>query len=141
MRNVWLPNDLWHDRVFAKLSPEAKLLFLYLHINPSSNLAGTFHLSPGYFMVDMRKSIEQSKREMIEIEAAGLIRHCKKCDWVWLLRHLEFEPVSGEKQIKAYMKYARRIPQDCSFFEDFKRHTNAKVWKNRRNIEDLFKEG
>lgn len=140
MRNVWLPSDLWHDRLFSKLSSEAKLLFLYLHINPNSNLAGTFHLSHGYFQVDMRKSIDQAQRELIEIEAAGLIRHCKKCEWVWLLRHLEFEPVRGEKQVTAYMKYARRIPPECSFYDDFKRHTNENVWKNRMNFDAFFKE-
>lgn len=84
--------------------------------------------------------MEQAQQEFFEIEKAGLIRHCKAFDLVWLPRHLEFEPVRGEKQITAYMKYAEKLPPECSFYEDFKQHTNEKVWKNRRNFNSIFKE-
>lgn len=140
MRNVWLPSNLWHDHLFSKLSSGAKLIFLYLHIHPNSNLAGVFHLPPGYFLSDFGHSIDKAQREMIEIEKAGLIRHCKTFDLVWLTRHLEFEPVRGEKQVTAFMKYADKLPHECSFYEEFKRHTNEKVWKHRRNFNDFFKE-
>lgn len=131
MRNVWLPAWLFHDRAFQGLSNQAKLLFFYLHINPQSNLAGVFCLPSGYVKADLGRDFQELKGELLELHEAGLVTRCPSTDWVWLRRHLQFEPARGEKQIGGFMKIAAQVPSDCSWHADFKRHIHDNVWTTR----------
>lgn len=133
MRNVWLPSNLFHDPKFSSLSDQAKLLFMYLYVNPHSNLAGAFYLPEGYIRNDIDRSVAQLEKPIAELEGKGLVRYCKRTSWVWLNRHLDYEPIRGEKQIAGFAKLARYIPETCSFYEDFKRNFDENAWQKRRN--------
>jgi len=130
MRNVWLPAGLFHDRAFRGLTHNSKVLFFYLHINPLSNLAGVFHLPDGYMKSDMKiRDTDELTTEFEELQQAGFVERCVVTGWVWLRRHLEFEPVRGEKQVAGFMKIAAHVPADCCWHDDFKQHIHKNIWK------------
>lgn len=99
MRYTPIRSDIWIDEEVEQLSPEGKLLYVYLLTNPYSNLAGYYQIIPRHIASDLK--IEEEKILPILLDQKKLWKYDPDTRQILIPSYLKYNKVGGEKQIKA----------------------------------------
>jgi hypothetical protein len=111
----------WSSDTIRQLSDDGRLLALYLVTSPHSTIAGVFRLPDGYVCEDMKWTPERVAKAFAELLSNGFANRCETTKWVWVAKHLEWNPPENPNQRKSAAKVAVSVPPDCSWKREFMR--------------------
>lgn len=114
-------STFWSSATIAKLSDDGRMLALYLMTSPHSTIAGVFRLPDGYVCEDLRWSSERVSEGFRELFANGFANRCETTKWVWICKHLDWNPPENPNQRKSAAKVASAVPAECGWKLDFMR--------------------
>lgn len=109
----------WSSKTIGSLDDDGRLLALYLMTSPHTTITGAFRLPDGYVCEDMRWSAERVSKGFMQLLANGFANRCETTKWVWICKHLEWNPPENPNQRKSARKLADAIPDDCTWKIDF----------------------
>lgn len=95
------------------------MLALYLLTSPHSTLAGIFRLPDGYACEDLGWDVERVAKGFVELSRNGFCKRCETTKWVWIVKHLIWNPPENPNQRKAAAKLATTIPDECCWKQAF----------------------
>lgn len=113
-------STFWSSPTTAGLSPNAKMLALYLMTCTHSTIAGVFRLPDGYVAEDIGWSPGDVLEAFRELSAAGFAKRCESTKWVWVVNHLKWNKPENPNQRKAAAKMALAVPTGCAWASEFK---------------------
>jgi hypothetical protein len=111
----------WESEDIRGLSDAGRLLALYLMTSPHGTIAGVFRLPDGYVCEDMKWTPEMVSLAFAELLGKGFANRCETTKWVWVTKHLEWNPPENPNQRKSAAKVAQSVPNECSWKLDFMR--------------------
>jgi hypothetical protein len=114
-------SSFWTSSTTRSMSEDARLLALYLLTSPHNTIAGVFRLPDGYVCEDMQWAAERVVEGFRELFDKGFANRCGTTKWVWICKHLGWNPPENPNQRKAAAKQADQIPEDCAWRPDFMR--------------------
>ena len=120
-----IPTALWSRPDIQALSPQAKLLAVYLLTNSHSNLIGAYRLPDAYIQEDLRLPLVIVRKALTELTTAGFACLCAVTAWIWVKPQLGLDPPDNGNVWKHARKRAAEVPDDCSWKSDFQRHFEA----------------
>ncbi len=89
-------NSFWTDPDVKALSPETKLLFLYLITNPHGHISGLYHLPLEYAVMDTGLSMEQVRRGIDTLSMGHRAYFDPSTDMVLVARMLKYQGRGGK---------------------------------------------
>ena len=95
------------------MSDDGKLLALYLMTCSHNTIAGVFRLPDGYIAEDMGWDSKRVSEGFVELFRNGFAERCPDTKWVWIVKHLEWNPPENPNQWKATVKVFKTVPNDC----------------------------
>ena len=115
MASYWRPVDsrAWGDRRFKMLSPDGKLVFLYLLTCPASDIPGLVPRGPAAIAEDTgleRETVLETFREMVFGDAALALLDAT-AGLVLLPNALSYRPPDNPNVLKGWLKEFDRIPE------------------------------
>lgn len=105
----------WSSPTIAPLTDTGRLLALYLMTCSHNTIAGVFRLPDGYISEDMGWNTQRVAEGFGELSPNGFANRCEATKWVWIVKHLEWNPPENPNQWKAAAKVWNTIPQGCSW--------------------------
>jgi hypothetical protein len=114
-------STFWSSQTTGPLSDDGKMLALYLMTCSHSTIAGVFRLPDGYVSEDLGWAPERVAKGFAELFAKGFANRCETTKWVWILKHLEWNPPENPNQRKAASKVACSVPDECGWKQAFMR--------------------
>jgi hypothetical protein len=111
----------WESDDIRSLSDDGRLLALYLMTCTHGTIAGVFRLPDGYVCEDTKWGPERVSAALSELLAKGFANRCETTKWVWVTKHLEWNPPENPNQRKAAVKVALSIPDSCVWKQAFMR--------------------
>lgn len=111
----------WESEDIRSLSNDGRMMALYLMTCPHGTIAGVFRLPDGYACEDLQWSAEKVAETLSELLAKGFANRCATTKWVWVRKHLEWNPPENPNQRKSAVKVALSIPAECAWKQDFMR--------------------
>jgi hypothetical protein len=109
----------WSSPTTSSLSDNGKLLALYLMTCAHSTIAGVFRLPDGYVAEDLNWGLETVKQGFQELHAKGFATRCEATKWVWVTKHLEWNPPENPNQRTSVRKLSFSVPEQCTWRLDF----------------------
>jgi hypothetical protein len=109
----------WSSPTTGSLSDDGKLLALYLMTCSHNTIAGMFRLPDGYIAEDIKWSPERVAKGFDELLANGFANRCPLTKWVWICKHLEWNPPDNPNQRKAADKIVAGVPKNCAWLSVF----------------------
>jgi hypothetical protein len=125
--------SFWTSANIRDLSEDGRLFALYLLTCPHGTIAGVFRLPDGYVCEDLKWSSERVNETLAELFSNGFATRCNATKWIFVIKHLEWNPPENPNQKKAALKMVDQIPDSCSWKVDF-------IEKNR-DLFNLWKSG
>lgn len=113
--------SFWASANIRSMSEDGRHLALYLLTCPHGTIAGTFRLPDGYVCEDLQWSSERVSKGFAELFANGFANRCETTKWVWVVKHLEWNPPENPNQRKSAAKVVGQIPDSCGWKADFMR--------------------
>jgi len=107
--------SFWSSDTIRALSDDGRMLALYLMTSPHTTLTGTFRLPDGYASEDLGWTPARVAKGFGELFANGFANRCETTKWVWIIKHLDWNPPENPNQRKAAAKMAGTIPSQCSW--------------------------
>lgn len=114
-------SKFWSSDTIASLSDDGRLLALYLMTSPHTTIAGVFRLPDGYVCEDMKWTPERVAQAFLELLSKGFANRCETTKWVWIVKHLEWNPPENPNQRKSAMKVAQGVPPETCWQPEFMR--------------------
>lgn len=115
-------SSFWSSPTIRPLSEDGRLLALYLLTSAHSTIAGVFRIPDGYASEDLPGwTVERVREGFRELLAKGFANRCETTKWVWIVKHLKWNPPDNPNQRKAAAKVAAGIPDECSWKPEFMR--------------------
>jgi hypothetical protein len=111
----------WSSDTIRGLTDDGRLLAMYLMTSPHSTIAGVFRLPDGYVCEDMQWTPERVAQGFAELFAKGFGNRCETSKWVWVTKHLEWNPPENPNQRKSAAKVALSVPDECAWKQEFMR--------------------
>ena len=115
--------SFWSSQTIRGMGEDARTLALYLMTSPHTTIAGVFRLPDGYACEDLGWSSERVCEGFRELFAKGFANRCETTKWVWIRKHIDWNPPENPNQRKAAAKCAEQIPDECSwkhcFYEEY----------------------
>lgn len=111
--------SVWSSPTIRALSDDGKMLAFYLMTSPHSTIAGVFRLPDGYVCEDIKWAPERVSVAFAELLQQGFANRCETTKWVWVNKHLEWNPPENPNQRKSAAKVALGVPADCCWKQDF----------------------
>lgn len=105
----------WTSPTTRDLSDDAKMLALYLLTSPHTTAIGAFRLPDGYVCEDLHWSSERVSKGFAELLAKGFANRCETTQWVWIRKHLDWNPPENPNQRKSAAKLAAQVPDECEW--------------------------
>lgn len=102
---------VWYDEDFRALSPDGKLLFFYMVVNPHGNLAGIFVLPMGYAQEDMNWDIDRLMTAWRQIEDRGMIIYEPKTKILLVRNFLKYNPFENQNTVISAVKHVSALPE------------------------------
>lgn len=112
-------STFWSSKTVSNLSDDGKLLALYLMTCTHSTIAGVFRLPDGYVAEDIGWSPERVSKGFQELSRNGFATRCGSTKWVWVIKHLDWNPPENPNQRKAAAKVAASVPSECEWKAQF----------------------
>jgi hypothetical protein len=119
---AYVYTTFWSSPTIVELRDDAKLLALYLLTCQHCTSAGVFRLPVGYASADLGWSQERVREGLKELSENGFVTVCQTTHWVWIRKHLDWNPPENPNQVKAITRVALTVPKECSWLPDFSRH-------------------
>lgn len=113
--------SFWTSETIRSMSEDARSLAIYLLTCPHNTIAGVFRLPDGYICDDMQWTSERVANAFAETVAKGFANRCETTKWVWINKHLEWNPPENPNQRKSAAKIATSVPDQCGWKADFMR--------------------
>lgn len=113
--------SVWSSPTIRALSDDGKMLAFYLMTSPHSTIAGVFRLPDGYVCEDIKWEPARVSAAFAELLLQGFANRCETTKWVWINKHLEWNPPENPNQRKSAAKVALGVPDDCRWKQDFMR--------------------
>jgi hypothetical protein len=114
-------SKFWSSADIRALTDTGRLLAIYLMTSPHSTIAGVFRLPDGYVCEDMQWTPERVAQGFAELLSKGFANRCDTTKWVWVIKHLDWNPPENPNQRKSAMKVALGVADDCCWKLDFMR--------------------
>jgi hypothetical protein len=114
-------STFWSSATTAGMTDDGKLLALYLMTCSHSTIAGVFRLPDGYVSEDLVWPIERVQQSFSELLSKGFANRCETTKWVWIVKHLEWNPPENPNQRKSATKIALSIPRETCWIDEFMR--------------------
>lgn len=111
--------SFWTSPNIRSLSDDGRSLALYLLTCQHGTIAGVFRLPDGYICEDMQWEKERVSETLLELSRNGFATRCEVTKWVWVHKHLEWNPPENPNQRKAAAKVACQVPNSCTWRVDF----------------------
>ena len=108
-------SSFWSSGAIGSLSDDGKMLALYLMTSSHTTISGVFRLPDGYACEDLEWSAERLAKGFDELFRNGFANRCETTKWVWIVKHLEWNPPENPNQRKAAVKVVRSIPDECGW--------------------------
>lgn len=112
---------VWSSPTIRALSDDGRMLAFYLMTSPHSTIAGVFRLPDGYVCEDIGWEAGRVAKAFSELLANGFANRCETTKWVWVNKHLDWNPPENPNQRKSAAKVAQGVPDDCCWKLDFMR--------------------
>ena len=113
--------QFWASPSIKGLQDDAKMMALYLLTSQHGTIAGIFRLPDGYAMEDLGWGREKVAAVMQTLREEGFAERCDETKWVWINKHLEWNPPENPNQWKAVNKLAASVPDGCKWKKGFER--------------------
>lgn len=113
--------SLWSSDTFRSMTEDGRALTLYLLSSPHGTIAGVFRLPDGYVCEDMQWDSERVSKGFAELFQKGFANRCETTKWVWVCKHLEWNPPENPNQRKSAQKIVDQVPSECGWKLDFMR--------------------
>ena len=113
--------SFWSSATTRAMTEDARTLALYLITSPHSTIAGAFRLPDGYVCEDLQWTSERVGEGFTELLSKGFANRCGTTKWVWVCKHLEWNPPENPNQRKSALKIAMSIPDECLWKPAFMR--------------------
>jgi hypothetical protein len=113
--------SFWSSQTIKSLSEDGRTLALYLLTSPHSTIAGVFRLPDGYVCEDIGWTSARVAKGFAELLANGYANRCETTKWVWICKHLEWNPPENPNQRKSAAKLGLSVPVECGWKLDFMR--------------------
>jgi hypothetical protein len=107
--------SFWTSPNIRTLSDDGKTLAIYLLTCPHSTLAGVFRLPDGYACEDLQWTPKRVQVTLTELLSNGFATRCEATKWVWVVKHLDWNPPENPNQRKAAAKLAMQVPDLCAW--------------------------
>lgn len=104
----YLNTKFWDDRYIRKLSPEAKLLFLYLLTNPLTNIAGIYEIEIERIEFDTKIPAVEILSLLKQFEKDGKIMYLD--GWVAIKNFIRHQTTSSVKVQAGIVAELKKIP-------------------------------
>lgn len=114
-------SSFWSSDTIRSMSEDGRTLAIYLLTSPHSTIAGVFRLPDGYACEDLQWDAERVGKGFGELFDKGFANRCETTKWVWVVKHLDWNPPENPNQRKAVVKIARTIPDACAWKQAFMR--------------------
>lgn len=111
--------QFWSSHTIRSMSEDGRTLALYLMTGPHTTITGTFRLPDGYACEDLQWTSERVSEGFAELFRKGFANRCETTKWVWICKHLDWNPPENPNQRKAAAKLGQSIPDDCAWKADF----------------------
>lgn len=111
----------WESEDIRGLSDDGRFLALYLMTSPHGTIAGVFRLPDGYVCEDMKWTPERVSAAFVELLGKGFANRCETTKWVWVAKHLEWNPPENPNQRTSAKKVSLSVPDECSWKLEFMR--------------------
>jgi len=111
--------SFWTSDTIRHLSEDGRWLAMYLLTSPHNTIAGVFRLPDGYVCEDMQWTPERVAKGFEELLTKGFASRCETSKWVWVCKHLEWNPPENPNQRKSARKIALSIPDAVCWKADF----------------------
>jgi hypothetical protein len=113
--------SFWTSATTRGMTENARTLALYLITSPHSTIAGVFRLPDGYVCEDLQWPASTVSEGFAELLSKGFANRCGTTKWVWVCKHLEWNPPENPNQRKSALKIALSVPDECSWKPAFMR--------------------
>ena len=113
--------SFWASANIRQLSEDGRTLAMYLLTCPHGTIAGVFRLPDGYASEDLQWTSKRVREGFAELFANGFANRCETTKWVWVIKHLEWNPPENPNQRKSAAKVAAQIPDECGWKPAFMR--------------------
>lgn len=113
--------SFWSSATIRGLSDDGRMLALYLMTSPHTTIIGAFRLPDGYVCEDLQWSPERVTKGFAELFSNGFANRCETTKWVWIRKHLDWNPPDNPNQRKSCVKLAGTIPDECGWKLEFMR--------------------
>jgi hypothetical protein len=137
---------IWRSRKFRGLpSDDCRLLYLYLHTSPHTNMIGCFVLDEGYAMADLGWASKRYRDCIDTLSKAYLIGFDRDESVVRIVDFIKHDPFSNPKHAVAAVRMAEKLP-DCQekqrLIEDLARakHVNPATLPDTLSIPYRYQE-
>lgn len=114
-------SSFWSSDTIRSMSEDGRTLAIYLLTSPHSTIAGAFRLPDGYACEDLQWDAQRVAKGFGELFDKGFANRCETTQWVWVIKHLDWNPPENPNQRKAVSKIARTIPDNCAWKLGFMR--------------------
>lgn len=112
-------SSFWTSDNIRAMSEDGRALALYLLTCQHGTIAGVFRLPDGYVCEDIQWNAERVSETLCELFANGFATRCEHTKWVFVHKHLEWNPPENPNQKKAAAKMALQVPDSCCWKAEF----------------------
>ena len=116
-----VPSSLWTEPRFAGMTDDSQKLLLYLKTCTHGTIAGVFRLPDGYIGDDLNWPSERVAKAFAELSRNRFANRCETTKWVFMQDHFAENKLANPNQIKAAVKCALQIPDQCAWKRDYVR--------------------
>lgn len=109
----------WTSQNIRSLSEDGRSLAMYLLTCPHGTIAGVFRIPDGYVCDDLQWGSERVTKGFAELFENGFAYRCETTKWVWIYKHIEWNPPENPNQIKAVIKVTKQVPKECIWSNAF----------------------
>lgn len=113
--------SFWSSTTTRDMTEDGRTLAMYLLTSPHSTIAGVFRLPDGYVCEDLQWASERVAKGFAELFAKGFANRCETTKWVWVCKHLEWNPPENPNQRKSAAKIVQSVPEECAWKQAFMR--------------------
>jgi len=105
--------SFWTSPNIRAMSEDGRALALYLLTCQHGTIAGVFRLPNGYICEDLQWEAERVETTLAELFHNGFATRCEFTKWVYVCKHMDWNPPENPNQIKSAAKVANQIPDGC----------------------------